>query len=615
MSWRAAAALLALLLLGGCASMPWSGAAARPDAPAAEAGVPPGPPAVRVEIDAPPPLRALLERHLDLVRLGALVRGNMVDATEWSRLIEATPAQVRALLETEGFFEPQVDIERGPKTDGGLPASVRVVVSPGARSKVERLTLEFEGPLQAAADAGDPHALAVLEQLRRDWALPVGAPFINSQWSNAKVSTLAQLRAAGFAAATWSGTAAAVDAERETAKLFLVADSGPLFRFAGVTVDGLSVHDAQTVRNLAAMDPGTPITERRLVEYQERLQRAGLFDGITVTLNADPATADAAQVNVRVREAPIQVYTFGVGYDVNTKARVTVEHVYRRVFGMAMSANNKVEVGQVRQAWDGEISTHPGPRLYRNLVGGAVERLESNDDVVLSQRLRVGRAKDTQRVNRLMFIEAENSSRTTDLREVETSAVSANYHVIWRRLDSLLLPTDGYTLSVQGGAGHARGSDSPNGWFQRAYGRLTYYRPLGGLWFGQARVEAGQVFTPSGVLVPDSLLFRAGGGDSVRGYSYRSLGPQFDGAIASGKVLGTTSLELARPVSRELSAVWGALFVDAGNAANSFSNLDPVLGYGVGVRWRSPVGPLSVDMAWADEQRALRLHFSLGVTF
>jgi translocation and assembly module TamA len=615
MSWRAAAALLALLLLGGCASMPWSGAAARPDAPAAEAGVPPGPPAVRVEIDAPPPLRALLERHLDLVRLGALVRGNMVDATEWSRLIEATPAQVRALLETEGFFEPQVDIERGPKTDAGLPASVRVVVSPGARSKVERLTLEFEGPLQAAADAGDPHALAVLEQLRRDWALPVGAPFINSQWSNAKVSTLAQLRAAGFAAATWSGTAAAVDAERETAKLFLVADSGPLFRFAGVTVDGLSVHDAQTVRNLAAMDPGTPITERRLVEYQERLQRAGLFDGITVTLNADPATADAAQVNVRVREAPIQVYTFGVGYDVNTKARVTVEHVYRRVFGMAMSANNKVEVGQVRQAWDGEISTHPGPRLYRNLVGGAVERLESNDDVVLSQRLRVGRAKDTQRVNRLMFIEAENSSRTTDLREVETSAVSANYHVIWRRLDSLLLPTDGYTLSVQGGAGHARGSDSPNGWFQRAYGRLTYYRPLGGLWFGQARVEAGQVFTPSGVLVPDSLLFRAGGGDSVRGYSYRSLGPQFDGAIASGKVLGTTSLELARPVSRELSAVWGALFVDAGNAANSFSNLDPVLGYGVGVRWRSPVGPLSVDMAWADEQRALRLHFSLGVTF
>jgi translocation and assembly module TamA len=613
---RAWAAALLALLLGGCASLPWGGAkepAAEPGSAAAE--VPAGPPAVRVEIDAPPPLRALLETHLDLVRLGALVRGNMVDATEWSRLIDATPAQVRALLETEGFFEPLVDIERGPVTAAGLPASVRVVVSPGSRSKVKQLTLEFEGELQTAADAGDTYAQGVLDALRSNWALPVGAPFVNGRWSEAKSATLAQLRAAGFASATWSGTAAAVDAERESARLFLVADSGPLFRFGGVTVDGLAAHDEETVRNLAAMAPGTPLTERQLVEYQERLQRVGLFDGVTVTLNADPASAPAAMVNVRVREAPLQVYTFGVGYDINTKARVTVEHVYRRVFGLALSANNKVEFGQVRQAWDGELSTHPGPTLYRNLVGGAIERLESSDDVVLSQRVRVGRAKDTQSVNRLMFVEAERSSRTTDISEVDTNALSGNYHVIWRRLDSLLLPTEGYTFSLQAGAGYARGSDTPNGWFQRAYGRLTYYRPLGGLWFGQARVEAGEVFAPAGVVLPDSQLFRAGGDDSVRGYSYRTLGPVVDGATASGKVLATTSVELARPVSAKLPSVWGAVFVDAGNAANSFGSFDAVFGYGVGVRWRSPVGPLRIDAAWADELRALRLHFSLGVIF
>jgi translocation and assembly module TamA len=88
-----------------------------------------------------------------------------------------------------------------------------------------------------------------------------------------------------------------------------------------------------------------------------------------------------------------------------------------------------------------------------------------------------------------------------------------------------------------------------------------------------------------------------------------------DGATASGKVLATTSVELARPVSAKLPSVWGAVFVDAGNAANSFGSFDAVFGYGVGVRWRSPVGPLRIDAAWADELRALRLHFSLGVIF
>jgi translocation and assembly module TamA len=60
------------------------------------------------------------------------------------------------------------------------------------------------------------------------------------------------------------------------------------------------------------------------------------------------------------------------------------------------------------------------------------------------------------------------------------------------------------------------------------------YRPLGQSWYGQARVELGQVHLPTGVAVPESQLFRAGGDDSVRGYGYRSLGPVTDGVVGSG---------------------------------------------------------------------------------
>jgi translocation and assembly module TamA len=79
--------------------------------------------------------------------------------------------------------------------------------------------------------------------------------------------------------------------------------------------------------------------------------------------------------------------------------------------------------------------------------------------------------------------------------------------------------------------------------------------------------------------------------------------------------LATASVELARPISARMPSLWGAVFVDAGNAANRFSELEPAWGSGVGVRWRSPVGPLRLDLAWAHELRSVRLHFSVGIAF
>jgi translocation and assembly module TamA len=85
--------------------------------------------------------------------------------------------------------------------------------------------------------------------------------------------------------------------------------------------------------------------------------------------------------------------------------------------------------------------------------------------------------------------------------------------------------------------------------------------------------------------------------------------------LGSGSVLMTGSLEVARPFLTSMPSLWGAAFVDIGRAANDLGSLKPALGYGVGVRWRSPVGPLRVDLAWGQEVRKLRLHFSVGIAF
>lgn len=620
-SLRLLACVLLSVALGGCASW-WGGSSATPSTSSrADTATNESPP-LRVQVVAPTELRLLLEKHLDLVRLPLLSRGDTVADIEWLRLIDASPAQVRELLQTEGYFAPTVRVQRGEAPPPGQPRQVRLEVDPGPQATISRLTLEVQGDLQDAVAAGDGRARSVLDDLRRSWALPPGAPFRNATWSEAKAAALARLRAAGYTTATWSGTAAEIDTTQQPptqARLFVVAESGPLFRAGEIEVEGLEVHELDTVRHLAAFEKGTPLTEALLLDYQERLQKSGLFDSVTVTHDTDPAQAAAATVQVKLHEQTLQVYTFGLGYSANTGPRATVEHVHRRLFGYPLRSSAKLELGGQKQSLDLELSTHPGENLRRNVVGVVAERLESSDDVVLSQRLRLGRAYDGRELERLFFIEAERGQRTTAADSAAGStrtnsvALSGNAHFVLRNLDSVVLPTSGYTLALQGGVGRSHGNDAQSGWFSRAYGRFTGYVPLGSSWYGQGRVELGQVFRKSGISAPDSQLWRAGGDDSVRGYGYRDLGPVVGGLVTSGGALFTGSLEVARPFSAQLPSLWGAAFIDAGRAASSFSNFKPAIGTGVGLRWRSPVGPLRIDLAYGEEVRRWRLHFSIGI--
>jgi translocation and assembly module TamA len=596
-----AAALLPVLLLGACSALPLP---ARTD--------PGPPPPILLQVDAPPALRTLLERHLDLARLAQMRSDETLDETEWARLVAAAPAQVRELAQTEGYFEAQVRVERTP----GLPPRVRVVVQPGPQLRVAQLQVQTTGPLHERATAGDATARALQQQLQDSGPLAAGSVFRDGDWRDTKSRLLTRLRAAGYASGTISASAADVDVPARSATLSMVIDSGPLYLAGPLKIDGLEHHDADTVRHLAGFGPGAPLTETRLLDYQDRLQKSGLFESISVSFEPDPATAEGTAISVRLKELPLQQATVGLGYSTTAGPRASLEHLHRRPFGWGVTAYNKLEWGRDQQRWNGDFQTHPGEGFYRNLLGVLFERLKGDEDTVLTQRLRLGRTTDTPRIERLYFGEVLRSRQElVDGPVIDARAYSANMHWLVRRLDSVLLPTRGYSASLQLGAGLAHSNAGERGPFGRVYTRMTGYLPIGGSWYGSARVEAGQVIKRDAVLVPDALGFRAGGDESVRGYGYRELAPDRNGRIIGGDVLLTGSVELARPVAPSLPAVWGAVFIDAGRAASAWNSYKPAFGYGVGVRWRSPIGPLRADVAYGEEVRKLRLHLSVGITY
>jgi translocation and assembly module TamA len=328
-------------------------------------------------------------------------------------------------------------------------------------------------------------------------------------------------------------------------------------------------------------------------------------------------------VLVRVKELPQQQATVGIGYSANTGPRLSIENANRRPFGQPWILTNKLGLGPDQKQWEGGLTSYPLDGLYRNLVSGSATELRADNQQLIGWNARAGRSQDTPRVERLYFGELAHARVDSTALTSQADAASANTQWIFRHLDNLLLPTQGLTASAQVALGYARGTrsvlggalETARGPFARVYARLTWYQPFGAGWYGTARAEAGEVLTHSAVGVPDTLLFRAGGDDSVRGYGYRTLGPEIGGVTVGGRTLLTGSVEIARPVSPKYPAYWWAVFVDAGNAADRWTELRPALGYGVGLRWRSPVGPLRVDLAYGEQVRAFRLHLSVGIAF
>ena len=153
--------------------------------------------------------------------------------------------------------------------------------------------------------------------------------------------------------------------------------------------------------------------------------------------------------------------------------------------------------------------------------------------------------------------------------------------------------------------------------FQRTLVRWLGLRPLtrGRL---QLRAEGGAVLARPSAHLPATQLFRTGGDTTVRGYGLREIGiPLANGVIGPGRYLAVGSVEWQRPLLRDgrPSEFENTVFVDAGAVADKFQHLRPSVGIGTGLRWKSPIGPLQLDLAYGVKVRKVRLHVSVGFVF
>ncbi|MDO9003052.1 MAG: BamA/TamA family outer membrane protein [Aquabacterium sp.] len=609
-------------------SMAWAQdtAASPPEAAASVAQAPRAarrPPLVwKLDIEAPGALDDLLSNYLDLARYHeeATAEGDntgiAIRRSELRRLVAAAPDQARSLLEAQGYFAAQIHTSVSDEVEG-QPLLIKLVVEPGPRTRVSRVQMVFEGNLDTALSKDEAHAKALVADLESEWALPAGTIFTQPNWSAAKNGMLARMRAEGYPLATWSGTSATVDAQNRTAALFVVADSGPIFHFGDIYIEGLKAQPASAILNLAPFAKGEVYREQSLLDFQERVQKLNLFDSVFINMAQDQSQADGAPVTVQVHELPLQQATVGVGVSSDTGPRISVEHLHRNLLKQEWQAKTKLQLAKIDSSLQVDLISHPQPGRKRWLVSGQLAKeTDTSDAVTTSERLRFGQLREGERLEMTRYVEYQSARVKSKAGEQvsDASAISGTLQYAWRDVDSQTLPTTGITALTSVGLGHSFATRESSGPFNRLYGRLTWYRPLPWGWDATTRIEGGRLLSRESVSIPDPLLFRAGGDESVRGYGYRSIGVTRDGALVGGRAMTTLSAEVAHPFLKKYPSILGAVFIDAGGVADQFADIKLQRGYGAGIRWRSPVGPLKIDLAYGEQTQSFRIHFSVGIT-
>jgi len=577
--------------------------------------------AYELTIEAPPELRSLLMSHLDLARFRDTPEDLRLTAAELRRLAAVAPEQARHLLETAGYFNAKVRTEEvGDLSDG--VRNLRLIVDTGPRALVGSLDLRIEGPLRAMAERGDKLALALERTLTQSWQLPPHSGFSQGDWAASKNALLTRARAQGYPLARMTHSQAVVLADENTVDLAVTLETGPLFTLGELKVEGLKHQPEAAVRRLAGYKEHDPYNERLLLDFQERLLGTQLFDSASVEINPETVNPEPdvekveVPVTAKLREAARQQVLTSVGYHSVNGPTVGIEHTHRKPFGLNIRERTKLTIGRDNSSIDAEISSHPQPNMQRSLAAFYAERLRSTDDQVnVNLRTRLGYARETEPEDQLQYVELLRSwEHPRNVQTTMAGAASLNQQNIWRRVDSKLLPTKGWTASLLVGGGWASSNTEPNGPFGRAVGKFYWYTPLPGRWLFSSRVEVGQIIAKGKLGLPEALRFRTGGDDTVRGYANNELGPvDSDNNQTGGRVLLDGSVEVSHPLTPSIPQLMGAVFVDAGQAAQNWGGYKPAYAVGAGLRYRSPVGVLRMDFAKGNLADKYRFHFSVAI--
>jgi translocation and assembly module TamA len=419
-----------------------------------------------VTVEAPSPLKETLLREVGLARWQGY--SEMTDDL-LARLAREAIEETRGFAAAEGFFSAAIDVKIDRKT---TPVAVTLVVDPGVPTRIASVRITVTGP----ASADSPLGTETIARITKEWALPEGAQFKQEAWTLAKERAINTLTGSPYAAARIAKSEALIDPEHASADLTVELASGPAFGFGQFEITGLSKYPPSLVRNYSTIVPGTPYSDVVLNQYVRRLNASGYFASVQAKIDPETSHPENATVNIAVIEARPKRFEGGIGYstDVQFRASASYRDVNFDGHGMQLLAEARLETRI--QSGSLKFQLPPNESGWIATYGGGAERTDIESLVtrtaVIGTRWHSIEERNERAISATYYLD---SQQPEGLPKETAKALYAEYEWHWRRVDDLIAPTKGYTLSLFAGGGIPGVSTRS---FGRLRARYAWWLPL-----------------------------------------------------------------------------------------------------------------------------------------
>ncbi|EML0276960.1 TPA: autotransporter assembly complex family protein [Vibrio parahaemolyticus] len=399
--------------------------------------------------------------------------------------------------------------------------------------------------------------------------------------------------------------------ELNEANVRLHYDSGIRYHFGPVEITGSQIWENR-VESMRPFEIGEPYLVSDVGEYNQNLSNTDWFSSVFVEPDLSKLE-NGRELPIKVSLAPAaknQIET-GIGYSTDTGVRGTLKWKKPWVSARGHSFNTALSLSKPEQTITAgyKIPLDDVLREYYQLQFG-LKHLDNRDTESLESNLAVERHWLTDGGwHKTVYVRHlyENFSQGLQDDGVQFVLPGATFSRTRVRGGSMPMWGDKQSVTVEYGD-PALLSETR---VLRLLGRSSWIRGIGENHRGLFRLEGGANITEEFEKLSPSLRFFAGGDNNIRGYGYESISPVDEsGALTGAKYILSSTLEYQY---RVYGNWWAATFYDIGDAFNDTPEWKS--GAGVGIRWASPVGPVSFDFAWGLDEKPnneFRIHFSLG---
>ncbi len=515
----------------------------------------------------------------------------------------------RKALRSKGYFGSRVDARIHVRT---LPARVEFQIETGPVYRLKKVRVEMTG--QAA---GKTPPLPRLKKL----GLKSGGESEAGPILSARSAIVSDLRNQGFPLARVKPPEVLVDHEDRTLSVTYFVDSGP-FAFFGVTeIKGVTSVEHPFIRRQLPWKPGDTFQADLLDRARTDLLKTGLFNGVMFSMGDRLDSQNRLPVNLQLSERKHRTIKLGLGYTTDEDVIGKVNWEHRNLFHQGESLGFLGQASGIALSLEGKFEKptffHPDRALILNL-----RLADEFPDAYTSKNL-TGLVQVRRNLGSGLELALGVGFTFSDIEQFDESE---NYQLVslpitfkWDRRDDILDPVRGGDLGIRAAPTHDFFGGETS--FVKSSARYSHYYKV----LSRPRVILalrGSVGLMAGAErddIPADLRFYAGGGGSVRGYAYQSVGPQLGGQPLGGRSLLTFSSEIRIKITDTVGLV---PFLDGGNIFESeIPDFDRSLrwGAGLGLRYFTPVGPLRLDAACPLDRRdmddAFQIYISLGHTF